>query len=110
GQPRYKASIARNIHESPLVMTIPLMLLAIGAIASGYYGEEILHILSPNQEMWHNALVLDDKTFALLSNLHHLDAIYAYLPMILSVIGITSAFMVYLIRAKKETTKKAKAS
>jgi NADH-quinone oxidoreductase subunit L len=45
-----------HAHESPLVMTIPLMLLAIGAIFSGYYGQEILGILSPSGEFWHGAV------------------------------------------------------
>ncbi|PIR33784.1 MAG: NADH-quinone oxidoreductase subunit L [Alphaproteobacteria bacterium CG11_big_fil_rev_8_21_14_0_20_44_7] len=46
-----------HAHESPWVMRIPLLLLAIGAVFSGYYGEEILHILSPVGEFWNGALV-----------------------------------------------------
>ena len=46
-----------HAHESPLVMLIPLGVLAIGAIAAGWYGEEILHILSPDAAFWHGAIV-----------------------------------------------------
>lgn len=45
-----------NAHESPYAMTIPLFLLAIGAIFSGYYGQEILGIIDANGEFWNGAI------------------------------------------------------
>ena len=45
-----------HAHESPMTMLIPLIILSLGAIFSGYYGEEILHVLSPNAGFWYGSL------------------------------------------------------
>ena len=45
-----------HAHESPPTMLIPLIILSIGAIFSGWYGEEILHVLSPNAGFWYGSL------------------------------------------------------
>jgi NADH-quinone oxidoreductase subunit L len=48
-----------HAHEPPLAMTIPLFLLSIGAIFSGYYGAEILEILSPTGDFWNGAIAIN---------------------------------------------------
>lgn len=55
GKPRDQKAYD-HAHESPLVMTIPLFLLSIGAIFSGYYGEQILEILAVDGEFWNGAV------------------------------------------------------
>lgn len=64
GKPRGDAKTHDHAHESPLVMTIPLILLSIGAIFSGYYGQEILGILSPTGEFWNNAIAVNGEALA----------------------------------------------
>lgn len=57
GKPRGDHHTHDHAHESPIVMLIPLVLLSIGAIFSGYYGQEILGILSPSGDFWNDAVV-----------------------------------------------------
>ncbi len=53
-----------HAHESPLVMLIPLILLSIGAIFSGYYGAEILQILSTTGEFWNGSIATNAEALA----------------------------------------------
>ena len=55
GKPREEKKYD-HAHESPLVMTIPLALLAIGAVFAGYYGFNNLGILATNGEFWNGAI------------------------------------------------------
>ncbi|HAO56724.1 MAG TPA: NADH-quinone oxidoreductase subunit L, partial [Alphaproteobacteria bacterium] len=41
GKPRASEEVMSHIHESPLVMTVPLFVLAVGAIFSGWLGYEL---------------------------------------------------------------------
>ncbi len=43
GKSRVSAEVERHVHESPYVMTVPLGLLAVGAVASGWVG--IPHVI-----------------------------------------------------------------
>lgn len=60
-----------HAHESPVVMLIPLIVLAAGAILSGWYGEDILHLLSPKGEFWHSA-IYDAPQHNVLAEIHHM--------------------------------------
>lgn len=55
GKPRDEKHY-KGAHESPLVMTIPLALLAIGAIFAGRYGFYTLGILDVDGEFWNGAI------------------------------------------------------
>ena len=41
GKPRASAEVMAHVHESPAVMTLPLFVLALGAIFSGWLGYEL---------------------------------------------------------------------
>ena len=77
--------VAAHIHESPLVMLVPLAFLAFGALFSG----KLLHALFlGSQTMWNGALpeVL---------SIHHPPVFIEYLPVFLSLGGIGLAFLLY---------------
>ena len=50
-----KSISIEKIHESPLVMIIPLIILAIGAILSGYYFKELF--IGNNTVFWKNSIL-----------------------------------------------------
>jgi len=45
---RVPAETKPHVHESPRVITVPLIILAVGALLSGWWGAQVLHIADPN--------------------------------------------------------------
>jgi NADH-quinone oxidoreductase subunit L len=83
-----------KIHESPWVMTIPLLVLAVGAAFGGMFGEVLVE---PDMAIW------DGSIFVLAQNnvleaAHHIPALPQLLPMILAFVGIAIAFVMYILR------------
>lgn len=74
-----------HAHESPPTMLIPLIVLSIGAIFSGWYGEEILHVLSPNAGFWYGALPANEA----LSHIHPPE----WMVPGVAVMGVIAAFI-----------------
>ena len=74
------------------IVFIPLLLLALGSIISGYY---IYHNfdISYNLEIFQNIVINNqDKYF---EKLHHVPTFFKYLPLFLSLVGVTAAFIIY---------------
>jgi len=92
-----------HLHESPLVITIPLMILAVGAVLSGIWGVMALDIANPHiaEGFFGTALFVLDAHNPLLileaeHGAHH--AWYAFLftaPFWLAVGGIGLAYFMY---------------
>lgn len=78
-----------NIHESRAVMLIPLIILSVGAVCSGWYGVDVLHMLSGDYDFWKNSIVTD-----LYPHVIH-NKFLAYLPMLMGLLGASSAFFFY---------------
>ncbi len=55
GEPRHDGETAKHVHESPLVMLIPLAVLATGALIAGYLGKDFF-IGEQTSAFWRNAL------------------------------------------------------
>jgi NADH-quinone oxidoreductase subunit L len=83
-----------KVHESPWVMTIPLMALAFGAAFGGMIGEVLIE---PSQAIWDGAIfVLPHND--VLEAAHHIPAAAHYLPLILAFCGIGVAYFFYIRR------------
>ncbi|MHB1303386.1 MAG: NADH-quinone oxidoreductase subunit L [Acidiphilium sp.] len=93
GKPREEAETLAHAHESPLVMTGPLILLAIGAIASGF-------LLAPYfigklfVRFWNGSIALPDGG-AVMHSLHKIPVWSGELPLLLSIGGIGIAYWFY---------------
>ncbi|AZL15997.1 NADH-quinone oxidoreductase subunit L [Rickettsiales endosymbiont of Stachyamoeba lipophora] len=98
GRANYDHKISELIHESPLIMLLPLGVLAIGAIFSGYYGANILNMIDYSLSLWKDAIVILPE-HNILDELHHTPTLYKYLPMVLSIGGILVAYKLYLTRS-----------
>ena len=91
GTPRADKQVMKHVHESPYVMTIPLAVLAVGALGAGIVS--FRSFIGDGQEsFWNEALVL-------VENGHHdLPSWVIILPTLLSVLGIGLAYLFYIYR------------
>ncbi|GJD36502.1 NADH-quinone oxidoreductase subunit L [Methylobacterium aerolatum] len=85
-------------HESPLVMTIPLAVLAFGALFAGlifknrFIGEGM-------EAFWGHALAHGPENH-IMHDIHHVPALVSYLPFIMLVGGFVVAFWMYISQPK----------
>ena len=96
GKPRADEKVMARIHESPPVMLIPLMVLALGAALSGmlFYDQ----FVGPDyiNRFWQGALLVlpaNDSVAAA----HHVPFIVKALPLIMGVVGIALAYWIYML-------------
>ena len=107
GKPRGDEETHDHAHESPLVMLIPLFILSIGAVFSGYYGQEILGIIDGTAKFWGNAIFILPENNQLAGLHHHVEeahtikveALHLIVPISLSMIAV--AFFVYAVKYDK---------
>ncbi len=94
GTPRASEKVMSHIHESPYVMTIPLMLLAVGAIAAGFLG---LPMVSADGAFWGGAIVMLGEP-NIIEEAHHVPFLIKVLPIMAGVIGIGLAYVFYIMQ------------
>ena len=78
-----------NIHESPNVMLLPLIVLAIGALFSGFFFKDFF-IGSAAESFWGHSIALHHHDH------HHIPFLIYYAPMILGFLGLLLAWYMYL--------------
>ncbi|WP_299812643.1 NADH-quinone oxidoreductase subunit L [uncultured Roseibium sp.] len=94
GKPRAPVDVMKHVHESPLVMTIPLGILSIGAAFAGmvfygiFYGEGYA-------EFWKGAL-FTSETNHILHAMHEVPAWVKVSPFIMMVLGFLVAYQFYI--------------
>jgi NADH-quinone oxidoreductase subunit L len=94
GKPRASHEVMHHVHESPMVMLVPLFILAIGAIAAGmvfggrFYGHEYA-------EFWQGSLFTSPEN-ELLEHFHHVPALVALSPFIAMILGFVTAWYMYI--------------
>ncbi len=98
-EPRANDHIMAHIHESPLIMIFPLIILAIGSILTGYLGYG-LFILNEGG-FWDHSLSTTLQVLILQST-HYLEHIESFLVEILPILfifaGIGVAFLCYIFK------------
>ena len=94
GKPRADDRVMAHVHESPPVMTIPLLVLAIGAVLAGgllyhwFVGEGMV-------AFWGESVAIEASERAI-EAAHHVPAWVKLLPIIVSVGGIALAWLMYI--------------
>jgi NADH-quinone oxidoreductase subunit L len=86
-------------HESPLVMLIPLAVLALGALVAGL----IFHNAFVGEgyaEFWKGALFTRPENH-ILEEIHHVPALVSWLPGIMMVLGAALAWYMYIQNTRK---------
>jgi NADH-quinone oxidoreductase subunit L len=92
GAPRAPSDVMKHIHESPPVMTVPLILLAIGALFAGLVFSGTF-IGEGEREFWRTSLV----SGAILEEMHHVGFWIALLPTVMMVVGAALAIYYYIM-------------
>jgi NADH-quinone oxidoreductase subunit L len=86
-------------HESPLVMLVPLIVLALGALIAGvvFHGA---FIGEGYQEFWRGAVFTRPDNH-ILEEMHHLPGWVPLLPTLMMILGFLLAVYMYIIDAKQ---------
>jgi NADH-quinone oxidoreductase subunit L len=94
GEFRQSREVYEHVHESPPVMTVPLVVLAVGATFGGMIG---LPLVDPGGAIWAGAIfVLPANN--VLEAAHHIPFSARILPLVLGLIGIATAYVMYILR------------
>ncbi|HEV7255637.1 MAG TPA: NADH-quinone oxidoreductase subunit L [Mesorhizobium sp.] len=94
GQPRASHEVMHHVHESPMIMLVPLFILAFGSIAAGALFEPFF-IGHEYGEFWKGALfTLPDNH--MVEEFHHVPLWVAWSPLIATVIGFLMAYHFYI--------------
>lgn len=80
-------------HESPAIMLAPMLLLAVGAIASGYLLKPMLEL-----EWWQGAIAINNYAHSGLHGIHHTPVLAKFAPLILAITGIMLAWYFFAER------------
>jgi NADH-quinone oxidoreductase subunit L len=95
GEPRADEETMHHAHESPWVMLIPLIVLAIGAAALGWPTYRYF-VGADSAGFWKSAILVLPGHDAL-ARAEHIPAIIAYLPLLLGFAGIGTAYVFYIV-------------
>ncbi len=82
-------------HESPWVMIAPLLVLAVGAIASGFVFHE--HFIGEEQAAFWRGAIFTAATNHVLHEMHHVPTWVVWAPLVVSAAGLLGAAFVYLL-------------
>jgi NADH-quinone oxidoreductase subunit L len=95
GKPRASAEVMSHVHESPLVMTLPLLVLSIGAVFSGWLGYE-LFVGSGMDRFWGDSILILPIHPAM-EHAHHVPTWVKLLPVVLAASGVVLAVLCYSV-------------
>ena len=82
-------------HESPLVMLIPLALLALGAVVSGFAFKDVF-FGAGQEEFWKEALTVG-KDNKIIEEMEHVPHLVSLLPTLMMVGGFLLAYFMYVV-------------
>ena len=94
GTPRASDEIMAHVHESPNVMTLPLVPLALGEIFAGWMGYD-LFVGNHWQEFWGDSLFIL-PTHQAMEAAHHVPTWVKLLPIGLASTGVAGAYIAYV--------------
>ncbi len=95
GKPRCSAEVFEHVHESPPIMILPLIPLAIGAIFAGWFGYQLL-VGYDRAYFWRDALFILPEHRAM-EDAHHVPDWVKRLPVWLAASGVGVAVIAYAI-------------
>jgi NADH-quinone oxidoreductase subunit L len=93
GKARCGEGVLKDMHESPPIMLMPLIVLAIGAAIAGYafYG---MFVGEGRVEFWGAAIFV--KGDDILDSIHNVPTLIKFLPLIVSALGFVIAYKFYI--------------
>ncbi len=97
GPSRLDAETAKHVHESPLVMTVPLGALAVGSVLAGYVFKKQFADEKGVEAFFGDAIYLSDHNH-ILHALHEVPVWVLWTPFVAMLIGLGIAFHLYIRR------------
>ncbi|MBB3930839.1 NADH-quinone oxidoreductase subunit L [Kaistia hirudinis] len=95
GKPRASDEVMSHAHESPWVMTVPLLVLSVGALFAGM-GFEGRFIGEGYGEFWKQALFMNPDNHVL-HDIHEIPAWAKWSPTAMMVLGFVVAYWFYIV-------------
>jgi NADH-quinone oxidoreductase subunit L len=96
GAPRADRHAMEHVHESPPVMTVPLILLGIGALVSGFVFHTQL-IGDDWQAFWGSSIQIAQSNHVL-RDMESLPSLVTLSPTVFGLLGIATAYVFYMVR------------
>ena len=98
GKPRMSDEVLHHVHESPLVMTIPLGVLALGAVIAGGVAYD-LFVGHHMAEFWGASIKILEANNSI-EAAHHVPLWVKLAPLVVGVAGIGLAYLMYMFRTE----------
>jgi NADH-quinone oxidoreductase subunit L len=95
GAPRADHHTMEHVHESPLVMLVPLLLLAVGAVVTGYIFAP-LFIGEHAHDFWQGSIFNGEHNH-ILHAMHEVPEWVPLAPTVMGVTGIALAYLLYMV-------------
>jgi NADH-quinone oxidoreductase subunit L len=95
GKPRAGEEVMHHAHESPWVMLVPLIVLAIGAAFFGYLGYDFF-VGDARTAFWKSSIFVLPQ-YNSLAAAEQIPGIVRYLPLIFALIGFAVAYLFYIV-------------
>ncbi|MFO1068227.1 MAG: NADH-quinone oxidoreductase subunit L [Geminicoccaceae bacterium] len=93
GEPRADHETMHHVHESPLVMLIPLGVLALGAIFAGWLGRGMI---GAEGEFWAGAIFTGPENHVL-HLMHEVPGWVKLAPLVVMILGLGLSFVLYVL-------------
>jgi NADH-quinone oxidoreductase subunit L len=93
GESRVEEEVAHHIHESPPVMTVPLAVLALGALLAGWLG---LGMIDAEGAFWAGSIYLGPDNHVM-HDMHEVPFLVKLAPFIAMTIGLGLAYVFYML-------------
>jgi NADH-quinone oxidoreductase subunit L len=95
GTPRGDHHTMEHVHESPAVMTVPLMVLAAGAVLTGFiFRDQLIGAQWP--AFWGHAIAIS-PTNHVLADMEDIPGWAGIAPTVLALLGIALAYLFYVV-------------
>jgi NADH-quinone oxidoreductase subunit L len=94
GQPRADHHVMEHVHESPAVMLIPLLVLALGAIFTGAVFMDLF--VGDHEHAFWNGSIFTGEHNHVLHEAHGSPAWVGLAPTVIGVVGIALAYVMYM--------------
>ncbi len=92
GEPRADHETMHHVHESPPVMTVPLIVLALGAVFAGWLGHGLI---APNHHLWGHAIFTREGN-DVLETMEHVPGWVKLAPFLAMAGGLAVAWVCYI--------------
>src|SRR5271166_556480 len=95
GEPRADEETMHHAHESPWVMLIPLIVLAIGATFFGYFGYDFF-VGDERASFWKSSILVLPQ-YDSLALAEQVPGLIRYMPLIFGLAGLGLAYLFYIV-------------